>query len=221
MSRVSGLLVVLIVLGAQVCALGASVRSGETGVMPPPALNIPYGAQVATEVNISDNDLLGIIKQTLPAVLQAVTPLIAQGAGAELGKPVDEKTLDFTPLFESISGVTNLRVIVARLPKTATTAQMMKDVEAGVAKIGKFNKVLADSEFVPGFGVLYAQSDNGGYIGYMYDANRKMLYAARVVGNVDVPKLMTWATGLLTKYGISSIQSPTQPGPAPTQDPKE
>jgi len=208
------LLLVLIVLGGRVCVFGAPVQSIEKGITPPPALNIPYGAQVVTELNISDDDLLGIAKQVLPDVLRTMAPIMTRKASSGLGKPVDEKDLDFTPLFEAISGVTNLRVVVAKMPKTAAKAQIMKDVEAGVAKIGKFSKALADTHAVSGFSLLFAGSDNGGYIGFVYDADQNMLYAARALGNVDVPKLMTWATNLLVKYGTETTAPLAPSAPA-------
>lgn len=211
------LLLALIVMTAGTCVIGAPAQSTAKGVTPPPALNMPYSARVVTDLNISDNDLLGVAKQTLPGVVRTMLPFLTGKAASGLGKPVDEKDLDPTPLLDSISRVTSLRAIVAKLPKTATKAQIMKDVEAGVAKIGKFGKVLADTRSGPGFGLLFAQSDNAGYIGFIYDADQNTLYAGRAVGSVDVSKLTTWATNLLTKYGVGVTTQLTPAVPAESE----
>jgi hypothetical protein len=76
-----------------------------------------------------------------------------------------------------------------------------------------------DTGFFPGAVALYAAPDNGGFMGLAYNASENALYAARIVGFVDVAKLTKWAANtakmFLTRRSVAVEDSPEMEMPAP------
>ncbi|MCX6343706.1 MAG: hypothetical protein NT018_01370 [Armatimonadetes bacterium] len=199
------LLLVIIALGA---SGGVFAAAGEKGIAAPPALHIPYGGKVVTDVNISEGDVLGVIKQVLPAIADQVkAALLETGGNAALENVPDLTKIDLKPLLDSISGVKNVRLVVVKYGKNATAAQILKQANAGVAKIGRFKRVVMHSEDEAASMALYCQEDNGGFVGFAYNSRERTLIAARVVGPVDVAKLIEWASSV-------GIQIPSAPAPS-------
>jgi hypothetical protein len=217
--------ILLIALAASGAWAEESTAPG--GLIAPPAISTPYGGRVVTELNISDGDLLGIVKQFIPSIGELVAK-VAPMAGNQLdakGVPSAAAnavaSLDFKGLADAISGITNVRVVATVYPRKLGEDALMKDLDRGVAKLGKFSRVMSDFAMMPGAMALYAQADNGGYVGYAYDSKSRTLYAARVVGFVDVPKLTKWGTdamGVIMKAATQPAATPAVEQPATIPD---
>lgn len=228
-----------VVLMASVAWCQTAPPSPAGNLITPPAIPLPYAGRTVTEINISDNDLLGIIKQLIPSIGEVIAN-VAPMAGRELdakGVPSAAAeaaaSLDFKGLADAISGITNVRIVATAYSRNLGQDQLIKDLDRGVAKLGNFSRIISDFAMMPGAMALYAQADNGGYVGYAYDSKSRMLYAARVVGFVDVPKLTKWGTDAMTimmkaamEPGRPSAEEPegddsTEDGAAPDEEPDE
>lgn len=168
----------------------------DAGIIPPPAIYIPYGGTITTEINFSDNDILGIAKQLITATAETADDMF--GAAKQRHEQPSEvvgilSSLNLATLSEAINGVKGVRVIVAKYTTNITPSEMMRQFTGGVAKAGNFTKVISDQTFIPGTAALFAQEGNGGFIGFAYDSKQHMLYAARIVGSVDIAKITDWA----------------------------
>jgi len=189
---------------------GSCAAQGEgakTGVTPPPAIYLPAGGKVVTEINLSDDDVLGIIKDSIPAAAGVAKDLVAvkMGANPEAAEAMSS-AIDTTGLMEAISGITNVRVLIARYPSGMSPERFVKEFSAGVAKAGQFHKVLTDFGFSPGAAGLYALPDNAGSMAFAYDPNSHTAYAARVVGGLDVPKLIKWGGNIAKAFMTSGVK---------------
>ena len=228
MTRTLGLASILaIVLVAGAACAASETASTEAGLIPPPAISIPYGGKIVTEINLSDNDVLGIIKQIIPAigeVVGSVAPMAAKGP-VEARAMGAIKELDFKGFADAISGITNVRLLVVKYGLSPQKPELLKQLDAGVAKLGKFSRVLSDVAMMPGVLALYAEADGGGYVGYAFDTNARSLYAARIVGSADVTKLTKWvADAFKLAFGVRvptavSEQPPSAPAPEISPDP--
>lgn len=206
-------------------ALALVAIPAASAVVAPPAINMPAGAKIVTEINLSDEDVLGIVKQSIPAVadvLKELAPEIAHRAGAQ-SSPDWAKLISLDELSQAISGVKAVRLLVARYPKTMTRERFLSEFGMGVAKTGRFNKILSDFGFFPGSMGMFAAPENAGLIGFAYDSRRCTAYAVRVVGGLDVPKLIHWSGEIAKMFvtvGTEVEQSPSKPvpeGPAATE----
>ncbi len=205
----------------------AAANGGTGGLIPPPPIHIPYGGKVVTEIHFSDSDVLGIIKQVLPAVGEIIATLAPMSAppghpGAEANALAQGASkLDFRELTDALSGIKDVRVIVAGYGIPVDRETMLSQIEAGVAKTGTFSKVLSDMAFSPGVFALYAESPNAGYLGFAYDPGSRMLYAARIVGFVDVNKLTKWAVDAAKLLaGEVRTAQPVPEAPEPPAEPQ-
>lgn len=213
---------VLLVASALAMAL-LTPCAAEGNLTSPPAIYLPAGGKVVTEINLSDDDVLGIIKESIPALADVAKDLVPlkMGANAEHAQALAE-AIDITGLMEAIEGITNIRIVIARYPSRLSPERFVKEFSAGVAKAGQFNKVLTDFGFSPGAAGLYALPDNAGCMGFAYDPNSRTVYAARVVGGLDVPKLIKWA-GDIAKLVFARERTPAPtpetatPAPPATQ----
>jgi len=130
------------------------------------------------------------------------------------------KDIDFKGLADAISGITNVRVLVVKYGVSPKTPELLKQLDVGVAKLGKFSRVVSGVGMIPGVLALYAQADNVGYVGYAFDSNARSLYALRIVGFADVAKLTKWVTDAV-KLAVG-VTAPTpvseEPKSAPAPD---
>ncbi|MEN6357559.1 MAG: hypothetical protein ABFD83_10815 [Armatimonadota bacterium] len=181
--------------------------SANGGLIPPPAINIPYGGAIIAEINLSDNDILGIIKQAIPAIAATSDDMLVQAkqSNSEPAAPIALISgLQLQKFGEVINGVKGVRLIVAQYGKNIKSSDVINDFEKGLVKTGTFSKVASGLGLVPGVVGFYAEADNAGYVAFMYDSHERNLYAARVVGSLDIPKLTEWtirALGTLKIHG--------------------
>lgn len=209
---------------AVICVLIASisqVSAAPAGLIAPAAVHMPYGGTVVTEINITDNDVLGIIKRTIPAVGD-ILKTMAQGEDSS-GNLEDNPlplfaNLDMRQLSEAINDVHSVRILVIRYGRKIPAAQFVREFDAGVAKTGTFSRVLSDVAMLPGATGLYAESDNKGYIGFSYDQQGKTAYAVRMMGSIDVEKLVGWIGDIfkqIQERSQSDEQDSSDEDPAP------
>lgn len=213
MNRATAAGILLAVILAAPC--GAATTTAATGLIPPPTINIPYGGRIVTDINLSDGDVLGIIKQALPTMGDVVTslaPMAQQATGDPKAAAIAGMlaSVDFRELTEAISGITNIRVLIVRFPDTGrlSTEAVLEQFDQGVAKVGRFSRVASDVGMSPGAFGLYAAPNNGGYIGFAFDPGSRTLYAARVVGFVDVAKVTKWVADVAKTAVGAAMQAP-------------
>ncbi len=185
------------------CGCAACAQGTQGGLIPPPAIHMPFGGKIITELNVSDQDVLGIIKQAIPAAKEAVDEIVKQSqeqGGNVHGMLAMASQMDVEGLMQAIDGISNIRVLVVSYGRSITPAQFIDEFSAGVAKIGSFSKILSDVGQSPVAFAIYAQPDNAGYMMIAYDPSERQAYAARVVGFVDVPALIKWGGKMVAMF---------------------
>lgn len=214
----------LTIVALLVCGAAALAQDAPGGLIAPPAIYMPYGGKVVTEVNLSDDDVLGIVKQAIPAAAEAIKDVVAK-TGDQPGSTLPPQvmmaaSIDIQGLMEAISGITNVRILGVRYGRRMPREEFLDQFNAGVAKAGKFSRIMMDIGQSPGAVAVYAQPDNAGYIGVMYNPDSGEAYAARVVGFVDVPKLIKWG-GTIAAMFVGVRQSVEEPQQEPSDEPGE
>ncbi|MCE5200301.1 MAG: hypothetical protein ABFD54_08530 [Armatimonadota bacterium] len=191
------LLAVCTLAAASACCIAADTAQG---LVTPPSIYTPFGGRVVTEINFSDTDVLCIIRQAVPAISEAVAGSAAQKQVISTEDESQEPSalavldsLDLNTFMDALAGIKNIRLVGVKYGRKLTVTQALAEFNAGVAKTGRFSKVASDLGSFPGVFALYAEENNAGYIGFAYEPSTRMLYAGRIVGSVDVPKLAKWA----------------------------
>lgn len=220
------LLIVVLLLTAP-CGAPADTPAG---LVPPLAIHLPYGGRIVTEINLTDNDVLGIIKRAIPAAAEAVRGLVTEmsacngegRAGLPLGPPelAMISAIDAEGLVQAIEGIRGIRIIAASYNSKINPAAFVSQFDAGVAKLGSFSRVVYDAAISPGGFGLYVEGNNQGYIGFAVDPSMRAVYAARISGFVDVEKLVEWAakTARIFLAGRLEVTSPLPPANSGAQD---
>ena len=209
--------IVLVIAVMAIILCGISSFAQEKGkIFPAAAVYLPYGSEIKTELNLSDDDILGFIKNLIPMIKEYAPKLIEANVGSvgNEGAKYSEmlKTMDITPLQEAISGVKSIRILVADFKGKETSKQMLSYFEKGALKTGNFNKLMSDSGNFGSASAIYLEADKGGYLAYKYDEYNKEIYSARLIGFLDVEKITKWVMEQSLKYSIIQKQ---QPEPAP------
>ncbi len=215
---------VLVVL-VSLCLPAMAQSDDATTVVATPAIYLPAGGKIVTEINVSDDDVLGIIKQSIPAVADIVKDIASKGAsdpGAAVVMSFASAS-DVGELSQAIEGIKNVRVLIVRYPQSISPERFVNEFGAGVQKAGPFRKILSDYGNFPGAVAIYALPNNAGCMGFAYVPSEHTAYAMRVVGGVDVPRLIKWAGGI-AKLAIGrrdtsdQIDEPEEAKPAPVPD---
>lgn len=184
--------VVLISLGAQAFAAVAAASAAEpnSGLIPPPVIYTPSGGSVIGEINFSDKDVLALIQQAIPEIGALISNAAMLKADSEKGKAISAgtKQIDWNELATAIGGIKNIRLLAIRYPAQRSGDELMGLFEKGLVKTGTFSRVMD----APGGVAIYAEPGNAGYAAVAYDQSKHILYAARVVGFLDLPKLVKW-----------------------------
>jgi len=207
------------VITLSLACLCSIAQAAETtgGLIPPPPISVPYGGRVVTEINISDADILGVIKQMIPAVgevIATIAPAVKEQGDAGKGSVVMEalQKVDFQGLADAISGIKNIRVLVVSYPRQIGSAELLEQLDAGVAKLGRFSRIIANTDTSAdspmGLLAVYAQADGNGYVGYGFDSGSRKLFAFRLIGSADAQKLIKWGTETV-KTVVGAIRQAT------------
>ncbi len=195
----------------------ASPALGAGQLDTPPAIHLPYGARVETELNFSDSDVLGLIRELLPAANELIATVAAAGGAIPLGNVSMGQTpeealskLDFRPLAEVLEKVTNLRVLVARYKADLPGEEVLAHFNSGAAKAGGFTRIVTDLSLGRGVFAAYSQAEGAGYLMCNYDPTKGKIYAVRLSGSIDFVKLAKWLTET-AKYFIAVPSRPAEP----------
>lgn len=191
--------------------IGISVSAAD--INPPPAIFMPWGGKLVTEVNVSDDDVLGIVKQAIPALSDVIK---------DINQSADPRKADFLSgiiaaageadlqsLSSAIEGITNVRVVVMKYSRKIPVEAFIDEFSKGVAKSGPFKRVLMDIAHVPEAAAAYMLPDNAGFIGFVYLPEERTAYATRVVGGINIEEMIKFA-GSVTKVVISHSQTPNE-----------
>jgi hypothetical protein len=185
-------------LGAGLCTLAPLPAAAAGEVVAPPALYMPFDARTQTEFNFSSSDVLGLVRELLPAFGDLIKlgatmdQTQAKGHGSFSPSPEAFAQLDLKPLADVLEGITNVRCIIAKYRPSAKTKNVMSFFDAGAAKAGGFSKIMSDFSSPPNMVAVYSQAEGAGLLVYGYSAQDDLLYAARLSGRLDAPKLVKW-----------------------------
>ncbi|MEN6520955.1 MAG: hypothetical protein ABFD46_07380 [Armatimonadota bacterium] len=176
-----------------------------------PEIPAPVGATLVTEINLSDTDILGMIKQALPAFAQA-----AAGTPGEVGDLI--KQLDIDSFSAAIEGVRQVRVLQFDIPKTANITKMLDFYQAKFTADDGWSRIIYDISMAPAkAGAVYTHGGQD-FLAVGVDTNKSRLYVARTVGFVDVPKLAAWFGNAIKVYSqIAETQQTVKPKPEQKQ----
>ncbi|MEN6371036.1 MAG: hypothetical protein ABFD64_03400 [Armatimonadota bacterium] len=179
-----------------------------------PEIPAPAGATLITEINLSDSDILGMIKQALPAFAQAFT-----STPGEVNNFV--KQLDIDSFSAAIEGIHQVRILQFDIPKTANTAKMFDFYQEKFSADNGWSRIVYDISMAPAkAGAVYTHGGQE-YLAVGVDAKANRLFVARTVGFVDVPKLAAWFGNAVKAYfQIADTQQTIKSKPEQKQPPK-
>jgi len=196
----------LVVSVLAVVLLAAAVAAQEATPVAPPEIATPPGGTLVTEVNLSENDILGMIKQAIPAFAQS-----AAGAPGDLGKFL--KNVDLNAFADAISGVKFIRVMQFKLdPKTAPAA-VATSYEKEFTQAEGWSRVLYDTSMAPNSVVAVYTRGGEDFFGVGIDTKAKRAVAFRTIGFVDIPKLAAWM-GRTARF-VTEQEAKQKPAPKP------
>ncbi len=171
-------------------------------VVAQPEIPVAPGTTLLTEINITDNDILGMIKQAVPAFVQT-----AQVSGGELGEFL--KNADLNTLVDAFQDVEVVRAMQFRLAATTTPASVMSFYAGKLTAEDGWSRVLYDASVVGKGTVSVYARDSQDFFVVGTDPVKKSVYAVRTVGFVNVPKLAAWA-GNSMKY-FTALEAKKKP----------
>lgn len=207
--------VVLVVIVIALMITGSYANAQVKGsLLPAPAIFLPYGSDIKTEINFSDQDVLGFIKTLIPMISE-YAPKLVEANKSRIGNEAPQisaflNEMDTKLLQEAISGVKNIRVVIADYKSTTKSKDLLAQFEKGVTKTGTFSKFMTDSGSLGGTYGIYKEANSNGYIAYMYDPNKKEIYAARLIGFLDYEKITRWGMEMALKFSLMQNQEPSQ-----------
>lgn len=190
-------------------------------VSSPPEIQTPPGATLVTEINISDQDVLGMIKQAIPAFAQA-----SAGAKGSWGDTL--KNIDLNTLAEAIEDVRGVRATQFKLGAGAAPDKILTFYQGQLDPADGWSRILYDTSMVKN-GVVAVYSRGGqDFFAVSVDAGKQTAFVVRTVGFVNVPKLAAWA-GKSARFfmeakdravaAASAAKSQTAPKPATKKAP--
>lgn len=195
-----------------ILVVGMSARAAD--INPPPAIYMPWGGKLVAEVNVSDDDVLGIVKQAIPALADVIKDLNEsvnpQQAGFVGGVLAAAGEADLQSLSDAIADVTNVRVVVMKYSRKIPMESFIDEFSAGTVKAGPFRRVLMDMAHSPEGTAAYMLPDNAGFMGFVYLPEERTAYALRVIGGINVEDMIKFA-GSVAKTVISHTQMPVEP----------
>lgn len=173
-----------------------------------PEIAIPPGGTLVTEINLSENDLLGVIKQAIPAFTQS-----AAGATGEIGQLI--KNIDLNTFVEAIQGVRHIRAMQFKLSSGAAPSTILRFYENRLAaeENSAWTRTLFDASSPEKGQVMVLTKGGQEYFGVATDTKESRVFVIRTVGSVDMVKLAAWA-GQTAKL-ISEMKSKKEAQPVP------
>jgi hypothetical protein len=177
--------------------LSVGVQAQQAAPCAVPEIPTPPGTKLVTEINLSDNDVLGMIKQSIPAFNQA-----ASGTSGELGGFL--VTLDLNSLSDAIRDVKQVRAMQFKMVQKCDPAGIVSFFEDKLPASEGWSRILYDTSAIPnGAAAVYSRVGQDFFV-VGVDPAKSMIYVVRTVGFVDVAKLAAWAGKAVKVY--SEIQ---------------
>lgn len=202
----------LVVVMLAVMLLSAAAYSQQPADIP-----VLPGSKLVTEINLADSDILGMIKQAIPAFTQSVA-----GTPGEVGVLVRE--LDFDSLAAAIAGVQQIKIRVYGIPKTTDPVKSLAFFEERLSAADGWSRIVYDISKVPsGAGAAFTRSGQD-LLAVGVDLSKNRLSVIRAVGFVDVPKLAAWFGNAIKVFAQleekKQAEQQIKPAPAPPKHPQ-
>jgi len=161
-------------------------------VAPQPSIPIPANGKVITEICLTEDDLLGVIKKAAAGLASSVG-----GEKPSESSPKDEATgeaafqigFSLKDIADAVQGLRAIRFIIVRCPDDCTPEQVAADF-GGKLDGSRWHRIVRDVGLFGGSAAFYMDTQDGDLMGFCYNAESKTMYAARAVGIIDLTKLM-------------------------------
>lgn len=164
-------------------------------IMPQPWIPIPANGKIMTEVCLTDDDLLGVIKRAT-AVLAKST----KGEKSPENKPENEAAsstgaatlqigFELKDVAAVVQGLRAIRFVVIRCSGDKTAEQIAAEFDSKLDG-NRWRRVASDLGLFGGSAAFYMDTKDGDIMGFGYNPDNKMIYAGHVVGSIDLAKLM-------------------------------
>ncbi len=202
MRTVKSLLLVLVWVST-----GAASASETVSI---PVIHMPYGAKLNTEVMLTDNDLLGVVKEGIPAFVQLMGTL-----GGPQGIPAETLNAMQAGTRAAMAGVRAVRFLAAQYPAGLNAATLAEQLNIEAKKSGKFTRIISRVSEKDMVVAVYAEAERGGYLGYYYDVKARSMMAGRIVGFLDADKLVGAAIQMIGSMGFGGLGSVLGPATMP------
>jgi len=142
-------------------------------------------SKLVTEINLADSDILGMIKQAIPAFARSV-----EGTPGDVGDLVRE--LDFNSLSAVIAGVQQIYVRVYDIPKTTDSVKALAFFEERLSVTDGWSRLVYDISKAPtNAGAVFTKSGQD-FLAIGVDLSKGRLSVIKTAGFIDVPKLAAW-----------------------------
>lgn len=193
---------------AVVCLLfTVAVHAQQTAPCPSPDIPAPAGAKLMAEINLADSDVLGMIKQAIPAFSQG-----ASGASGELGAFL--AGIDLNSLSDAIRDVKQVRAMQFKLTQKCDPASIVSFYETKFPTSQGWSRLIYDTTSIPnGAAAVYSRSGQEFFF-VGVDPSKNLVYAVHVVGFVDIPKLAAWGGRAAKLYYEMQPKPVKKPAPA-------
>jgi hypothetical protein len=187
----------------------------------PPEIVAPPGGALITEVNLSDNDVLGMLKQAIDAFAQS-----SKGAKGEIGQGL--KAVDLSTLAEAIQGVSAIRAMQFKLTPGTSAGAVLNFYQTQLPTTQGWSRILFDTSMAPKGAMAVYTRGGQEYFSIGIDPSKNRAYVARTIGSVDVPKFASWLGGVAkfastmeAKYKPPTKAPVTPKAKAPTKAPRK
>jgi len=164
-----------------------------------PDIPAPPNSTLVTEINLSESDILGMIKAAIPAFAEAVT-----STPGELSYLISQ--LNLNALVDSIRDVKQIRVVQYRLLPGIDSKGILDFYDQSLPDLEGWSRLLYDISALPkGAAAIYTRSGQD-FLIVGVDPSKNAVFAARTVGFVDVPKLAEWVGKALSYFVFLDVQ---------------
>lgn len=164
-----------------------------------PDIPAPPNSTLVTEINLSESDILGMIKAAIPAFAEAVT-----STPGELSYLISQ--LNLNALVDSIRDVKQIRVVQYRLLPGIDSKGILDFYDQSLPDSEGWSRLLYDISALPkGAAAIYTRSGQD-FLIVGIDPSKNAVFAARTVGFVDVPKLAEWVGKALSYFVFLDVQ---------------
>ena len=194
--------VLLIVIAT--IAVSAAALAQNTNPIPTPDIPMPQDTALLTEINLSENDLLGMAKEALAAFAAS-----SKGAKGEVGQMIAAADLD--TLLAAIKDLKAVRAVQFQLPENYTADDLLGFYQSELTTEQGWSRIIYDKSMMPkGAAAVYTRSGEE-YFTVGIEPTKQRAYAIHAVGSVDIVKMGSWLGGVMKKFS----ELKTTPGAKP------